>query len=79
MRIDANADDSLAATRAWTRFGIAMAVIARMMATAIINSTNEKPFGLGTSYFSRFRPLRTHNSRCNFGATLGICTVEKWE
>ena len=44
LRIDATAEDSLAAIRARNRFGMAMAAMIRMMATTINNSINEKPF-----------------------------------
>ncbi len=40
------AADSLAARRAFNRFGIAIAAMIRMIATTISNSINEKPFCL---------------------------------
>jgi hypothetical protein len=42
VRIEAKADDSLAAMRARSKFGIAIAMI-RMMATTINRSMSEKP------------------------------------
>src|ERR1700740_1627246 len=44
VRIDSTAEDSLAAMRARSRFGMAMAAIIRMIATTINNSISEKPF-----------------------------------
>src|ERR1700685_1929189 len=44
VRIEATADDSLAAMRARSRFGIAIAAMIRMMATTISSSISEKPF-----------------------------------
>src|SRR5271154_836392 len=46
VRMDATADDSLAAMRARSKFGIAIAAMIRMMATTISSSINEKPFCL---------------------------------
>src|SRR6266496_5722198 len=43
VRIDATADDSLAAMRARSKFGIAIAAMIRMMATTINNSISENP------------------------------------
>src|SRR5690242_19698352 len=44
VRSELTADDSLAAMRARSKFGIAMAAMIRMMATTISNSISEKPF-----------------------------------
>src|SRR5213595_2745652 len=44
--MDETAEDSLAATRARSKFGIAIAAIMRMIATTISNSISEKPFCL---------------------------------
>jgi hypothetical protein len=44
VRTDAAADDSLAAMRARSKFGIAIAAMIRMIATTISNSISEKPF-----------------------------------
>src|SRR5690242_12582245 len=44
VRSELTADDSLAAIRARSKFGIAMAAMIRMIATTISNSINEKPF-----------------------------------
>src|ERR1700735_2752993 len=43
-RSEPAADDSLAAMRARSRFGIAMAAMIKMIATTISNSISEKPF-----------------------------------
>src|SRR5215469_3205434 len=45
VRIELAAADSLAAIRARSRFGIAIAAMIRMIATTINNSISEKPFG----------------------------------
>src|SRR5450631_3213743 len=55
VRIDPTADDSLAAMRARSKFGMAIAAMIRMMATTISNSISEKPFCL--------RILRTFSLR----------------
>src|SRR5262245_5723252 len=44
VRIELTAEDSLAAMRARSKLGIAMAAMIRMIATTINNSINEKPF-----------------------------------
>src|SRR5580704_6627937 len=44
VRIDATADDSLAAMRARSRLGMAIAAIIRMIATTMSNSISENPF-----------------------------------
>jgi hypothetical protein len=44
VRTPLTADDSLAAIRARSKFGIAMAAIIKMIATTISNSISEKPF-----------------------------------
>src|ERR1700675_2233995 len=44
VRTALTADDSLAAIRARSKFGIAIAAMIRMIATTISNSINEKPF-----------------------------------
>src|SRR5436305_10488795 len=46
VRIEATADDSFAAMRARSRFGIAIAAMIRMIATTISSSISEKPFCL---------------------------------
>src|SRR5258708_9481924 len=46
VRTPLAAADSLAAIRARSRFGIAMAAMIRMIATTISNSISEKPFCL---------------------------------
>src|SRR5271169_6456722 len=43
VRIEATADDSLAAMRERSRLGIAMAAMIRMIATTISSSISEKP------------------------------------
>src|SRR5256885_6016225 len=55
VRIPLAADDSLAAIRARSRFGMAIAAMIRMIATTISNSINEKPlsFCISFSLFSR--------------------------
>src|SRR5207244_3553993 len=50
VRTDAAADDSLAAIRARSRFGMAIAAMIRMIATTISNSISEKPFCLRISF-----------------------------
>src|SRR5690242_13246257 len=52
VRMDATADDSLAAMRARSKFGIAIAAMIRMIATTISNSISENPFCLRISNFS---------------------------
>src|ERR1700681_718579 len=44
VRIELTEEDSLAAIRARSKFGIAIAAMIRMIATTISNSINEKPF-----------------------------------
>src|SRR5437763_12792769 len=44
VRTELTADDSLAAMRARSRLGIAMAAMIKMIATTISNSISEKPF-----------------------------------
>src|SRR5450755_4312905 len=44
VRIELTEDDSLAAIRARSKFGMAIAAMIRMIATTISNSINEKPF-----------------------------------
>src|SRR5580704_544933 len=44
VRIDPTADASLAAMRARSKFGIAMAAMIKIIATTISNSISEKPF-----------------------------------
>src|SRR3954466_13387180 len=51
VRTELTADDSLAAIRARSRFGIAMAAMIRMIATTISNSMSEKPFCFRISFF----------------------------
>src|ERR1700691_4911968 len=48
---EAAADESLAAIRARSRLGIAMAAMIRMMATTISSSISEKPFCFRISIF----------------------------
>src|SRR4030081_2374261 len=43
-RIEATADDSFAAMRARSRFGMAIAAMIKMIATTISSSISEKPF-----------------------------------
>src|SRR6267154_546057 len=43
VRSEETADASLAATRAWSRFGIAIAAIIRMIETTTSNSISENP------------------------------------
>src|SRR6266567_6516040 len=52
VRSELTADDSLAAIRARSRFGIAIAAIIRIIATTISSSINEKPFLLFISLVS---------------------------
>src|SRR5436305_15029985 len=52
VRIPLAADDSLAAMRARSRFGMAMAAMIRMIATTISNSISEKPFCFRISFLS---------------------------
>src|SRR5580704_13418749 len=51
VRIEATADDSLAAMRARSKFGIAIAAMIRMIATTISSSISEKPFCFRISFF----------------------------
>src|SRR4029077_17669082 len=51
VRTDATADDSLAAMRARSKFGIAIAAMIRMIATTISSSISEKPFCFRISKF----------------------------
>src|ERR1700726_1029389 len=44
VRIELAADDSFAAVRSRSRFGIAIAAMIRIIATTISNSISEKPF-----------------------------------
>ena len=44
VRIELTADDSLAAIRARSKLGMAIAAMIRMIATTISNSISEKPF-----------------------------------
>src|SRR2546430_16864911 len=55
VRTALTADDSLAAIRARSRFGMAIAAIIRMIATTISSSISEKPFCFRISFslFSR--------------------------
>src|ERR1700730_12257147 len=46
VRMEPTADDSLAAMRARSKFGIAIAAMIRMIATTISSSLSEKPFCL---------------------------------
>src|ERR1700685_2555178 len=46
VRIEPTADASLAAMRARSKFGIAIAAMIKMIATTISNSISEKPFCL---------------------------------
>ena len=59
VRTDAAADDSFAAMRARSKFGIAIAAMIRMIATTISNSINEKPFCLRILFvlFSGLEPF----------------------
>src|SRR6476620_7472141 len=56
VRIELTEEASLAAMRARSKFGIAIAAMIRMIATTINNSINEKPFCL----------LRMHGAPFNF-------------
>src|SRR5207302_9213983 len=56
VRSELTADDSLAAMRARSRFGMAIAAIIRIIATTINNSISEKPFSFRIS-FSPLLPL----------------------
>jgi hypothetical protein len=49
--MEATADDSLAAMRARSKCGIAMAAMIRMMATTISSSISEKPLLFTHLYF----------------------------
>src|SRR5579885_3781327 len=51
VRMEAAAEDSLAAILARSRFGIAIAAMIKIIATTISNSINEKPFCLRISVF----------------------------
>src|SRR5216684_7918922 len=57
VRTEATADDSLAAIRARSKFGMAIAAMIRMIATTISNSISEKPFCFRIS-FSLFSDLK---------------------
>src|SRR5512138_3136869 len=46
LRIEPTADDSLAAIRERSKFGMAIAAMIRMIATTISSSISEKPFCL---------------------------------
>src|SRR5271169_3020128 len=68
VRIPLAADDSLAAIRARSRFGIAIAAMIRMIATTISSSISEKPFCF----------LIFNCPRLQFGMWLGVqlaCTI----
>src|SRR5713226_5363461 len=58
VRIELTADDSLAAMRARSKFGIAIAAMIRMIATTISNSISEKPFCFRILFF----PLHLNES-----------------
>src|SRR5215471_18923147 len=58
VRTELAADDSFAAIRARSRFGMAIAAMIRMIATTISNSISEKPFCFRISIFS--------SSECDF-------------
>jgi hypothetical protein len=51
VRIELTADDSLAAIRARSKLGMAMAAMIKMIATTISNSISEKPFCFRISFF----------------------------
>src|SRR5438309_4527877 len=55
VRMEPTADDSLAAMRARSKFGIAIAAIIRMIATTISSSISEKPFCFRISFFPLVR------------------------
>src|SRR6266852_5307484 len=57
VRTEATADDSLAAIRARSKFGMAIAAMIRMLETTISNSISEKPFCFRIS-FSLFSDLK---------------------
>src|ERR1700681_1021717 len=61
VRMEPTADDSLAATRALNKFGMAMAAMMRMMPTTISSSINEKPLCLRISIFPRFSLLKSNH------------------
>src|ERR1700729_3763834 len=54
VRTEATAEDSLAAIRARSKFGMAIAAMIRMMATTISSSISEKPFCFRISIFPSF-------------------------
>src|SRR6266849_162743 len=68
VRTEATADDSLAAIRARSKFGMAIAAMIRMIATTISNSISEKPFCFRISFslfsdlkfFGLYRPTGQH-------------------
>ena len=64
VRSELTAEDSLAAMRARSRFGIAMAAIIRMIATTIRSSINEKPFCFFKSLSSLVRSRSTSWASC---------------
>src|SRR5215472_15861551 len=72
VRIDETADDSLAAIRARSKFGIAIAAMIRMIATTISSSISEKPFCFRISKFPLV--LVVFGNSANIAAVLDVCT-----
>src|ERR1700704_2406314 len=69
VRIPLAAADSLAAIRARSRFGIAMAAMIRMIATTISNSISEKPFCFRIIVCPRLRLV------CDGRLTISLVTI----
>src|ERR1700693_690860 len=77
VRIEPTAEASLAAMRARSKFGIAMAAMIKIIATTINNSMSEKPFcflfmsslSLGKLLKSLVLPGGVHPTKCKGCAT----------
>src|SRR5215470_13888136 len=72
VRIDETADDSLAAMRARSKFGIAIAAMIRMIATTISSSISEKPLCFRISKFPLVSSV--FNISANIAAISNVCT-----
>src|SRR5690348_18360662 len=80
VRIELAADDSLAAMRARSRFGIAMAAMIRMIATTISNSISEKPFCfriVGSLFLLRYQACVSTWVILHFVAHIQKVTIEQ--
>ena len=66
VRIELTAEASLAAIRARSRLGMAIAAMIRMIATTISNSINEKPSGLRILFCLAGKNPKEHRmARCS--------------